>query len=108
MRAHGFPYRELEATGVLMPILEIGVKYRNSAIYDDELRITTWIGELTRVRVKLHYLIERVADDMVLAEAFTLQTFIGTGGRPIRITHHPEAWNWLLKMAPDSGAALKA
>ena len=108
MRAHGFTYRELEATGVLMPILEIGVKYRNSAIYDDELRITTWIGELTRVRVKLHYLIERVEDNKVLAEAFTLQTFIGPGGSPIRITHHPEAWNWLLKMAPDSGVALRA
>lgn len=106
MRAYGFTYRELEAMGVLLPILEIGVKYRYPAVYDDEVRITTWVGELTRVRVKLHYLMERV-DDVLLAEAFTLQTFAGPGGRPIRITHHPEAWEWLLRMTPNGEAASK-
>jgi acyl-CoA thioester hydrolase len=35
MRAYGFTYRELEAMGVLLPIIEIGVKYRYRAVYDD-------------------------------------------------------------------------
>src|SRR5437762_10497464 len=53
MRAFGFTYRQLEEMGVLLPVLEINVRYKAAAVYDDELCITTWVEELTRVRVKL-------------------------------------------------------
>src|SRR5438045_9080803 len=55
MRAFSFTYRQLEEMGVLLPVLEINVRYKAAAVYDDELRITTWVEELTRVRVKLAY-----------------------------------------------------
>ena len=108
MRAHGFTYRQLEEMGVQMPVLELSVRFRRPAYYDDELRITTWVEELSRVRLRLGYEITRVGEDQLLTEGTTEHTFIGRDGRPIRITHHPEAWSWLLKMAPDSEAALKA
>ena len=100
MRAFGFTYRQLEEMGVLLPVLEINVRYRQTAYYDDELRITTWAEELTRTRVKLGYKIERVADDVLLTEAYSLHTFAGPGGKLIRITHYPEAWEKMLRMAP--------
>lgn len=100
MRAFGFTYRQLEEMGVLLPVLEISVHYKQAAYYDDELRITTWLEELTRVRVKLAYRIERVSDDAVLTEAYSLHTFAAPGGRLIRITHYPEAWEKMLRMVP--------
>jgi len=100
MRSFGFTYRQLEEMGVLMPVLEINVRYRYSAVYDDELRITTWVEELTRTRIKLAYRIERVSDQKLLTEAYSLHTFAGPDGRPIRITHHPEAWAKMQAMAP--------
>lgn len=102
MRSFGFTYRQLEEMGVLMPVLEINVRYRYSAVYDDELRITTWVEELTRTRIKLAYRIERVSDQKLLTEAYSLHTFAGPDGRPIRITHHPEAWARLQMMAPSA------
>ena len=87
-------------TRMLLPVLEINVRYRAAAVYDDELRITTWVEELTRVRVKLAYKIERVSDNLLLTEAYSLHTFAGPDGRPIRITHHPEAWEKMQRMAP--------
>jgi acyl-CoA thioester hydrolase len=102
MRAFGFTYRQLEEMGVLLPVLEINVRYRGSASYDDELRITTWTEELTRTRVKLAYRIERVAGNLLLTEAYSLHTFAGRDGRPTMITHHPEAWEQLRKMAPSA------
>lgn len=102
MRAYGFTYRQLEEMGVLLPVLEINVRYRQAAVYDDELRISTWVDELTRVRVKLAYSVTRISDGALLAEAYSLHTFAGPGGRPIRITHHPEAWERLQRMAPSS------
>src|SRR5437870_12594131 len=53
MRAHGFTYRELEAMGVMMPVLELNMRYKQPAYYDDELRVTTWVEELSRVRLIL-------------------------------------------------------
>ena len=102
MRAFGFTYRQLEEMGVLLPVLEINVRYKGSAYYDDELRITTWAEELSRTRVKLAYRIERVFDGLLLTEAYSLHTFAGRDGRPTMITHHPEAWEKMLKMAPPA------
>lgn len=100
MRAYGFTYRQLEEMGVLLPVLEISLRYRQPAVYDDELRISTWVEELTRVRIKLAYTISRTAENVLLCEAFSLHTFAGPGGRPIRITHYPEAWERMLRMLP--------
>lgn len=100
MRSFGFTYRELEEMGVLLPVLEINVKYKQASVYDDELRITTWVDELTRVRIKLAYKIERISDNVLLTEAYSIHTFAGPGGRPIRITHHPEAWAKMQRMTP--------
>jgi acyl-CoA thioester hydrolase len=100
MRAHGFTYRQLEEMGVLLPVIEVNVRYRGSAVYDDELRISTWVGEMTRVRLKLAYEIVRTSDEQVLTEAYTVHIFAGKDGRPIRITHHPDAWAKLQVMAP--------
>ncbi len=101
MRSFGFTYRQLEEMGVLLPVLEISVRYKRAAFYDDELVITTWVEELTRVRIKLAYKIERVSDNSLLTEAYSVHTFAGPGGRPIRITHHPEAWEKMRRMAPS-------
>lgn len=102
MRAYGFTYRELEELGVVMPVLEINVRYRRSCKYDDELRITTWVEELTRTRIKLAYRITRISDDLLLTEASSLHTFVGPDGRPVRITHHKEAWARLQSMSPPA------
>ncbi|MDQ6694389.1 MAG: acyl-CoA thioesterase [Chloroflexota bacterium] len=100
MRAFGFTYRQLEEMGVVMPVLEINVRYRRPAVYDDELCITTWVDELSRTRIKLAYSIVRTSDGKLLTEGSSLHTFTGRDGRPIRITHHPEAWEMMQRMAP--------
>lgn len=99
MRAHGFTYRSLEEMGVVMPVLELSVRYRQSAVYDDEIRISTWLEEFTRTRIKLAYSIVRTSDEVLLTEGYTLHTFTGLDGRPLRITHHPEAWQRLQLMS---------
>lgn len=100
MRSFGFTYSELEKMGVVMPVLEINVRYRHSSFYDDELCITTWVEELSRTKIKLAYTIVRTSDERLLTEGWSLHTFTGTDGRPLRITHHPEAWARLQMMAP--------
>jgi acyl-CoA thioester hydrolase len=98
MRHFGFTYRELEEMGVLLPVVELGIKYRQSARYDDEIRISTWVEEMSRVRLRLAYRMERVGDGALLTEAFTVHTYMDKEGRLLRVTSHPEAWGRLSAM----------
>ncbi len=98
MRHFGFTYSELEKMGVMLPVVEVNVRYKQSSRYDDEIRISTWVEEMKRVRLHLSYRIERVEDGALLAEANTTHTYMGTDGRLLRVTHHPEAWEKLQGM----------
>ncbi|HEX8231601.1 MAG TPA: thioesterase family protein [Chloroflexia bacterium] len=100
MRHFGFTYRQLELTGVLLPVLEVKVRYHTPAYYDDELVISTWVEELSRVRLLLAYRIDRPEDGKLLTEGSSLHTFMGKDGRPIRITRYPGAWERLQSMVP--------
>ena len=46
IRDLGFTYKEMELTGVIMPIVELHVKYLRPAHYDDLLTIHTILKEL--------------------------------------------------------------
>jgi len=55
MRASGHPYRELERNGLLLPVLECGVRYLIGAEYDDCVRIETAVSELRSRSVTFVY-----------------------------------------------------
>jgi acyl-CoA thioester hydrolase len=55
MRSLGFSYREMEESGVLMPVINLTVNYKKPALYDDEVRIVTSVREMPGVRITFHY-----------------------------------------------------
>lgn len=55
LRQLGMTYRELEAMGVIMPVLENRTKFLAPALYDDLLRIVTTIRERPGVRIRFEY-----------------------------------------------------
>lgn len=56
MRVLGFSYKEVEARGIMMPVLEYNIKYKKPAFYDEELTIVTRIKEMpTGVKVNFDY-----------------------------------------------------
>lgn len=46
IRSLGITYKDMEASGVIMPVVEMHVKYLRSAKYDDLLTIKTTLREL--------------------------------------------------------------
>jgi acyl-CoA thioester hydrolase len=55
IREMGFTYKDMEAMGVVMPIVELHVKYIRPAHYDDLLTIKTMLKELpTDHRIEFH------------------------------------------------------
>ncbi len=43
MRQLGFSYKDVEANGILMPVVEFVVNYKKPAFYDEEITIITYI-----------------------------------------------------------------
>jgi acyl-CoA thioester hydrolase len=78
----GFPYRDLEAQGYLLPVIELGVKYQRPALYDDTLTIVTRLKERPVLRITLDYEVRR-GDDL-LVTGFTTHAFINKAGEPVR------------------------
>lgn len=85
LRDAGWSYRDMEADGYLLPVLEANCVYRQSAKYDDELDVRTTGALLSAVRVKFMYDVVRPVDDVLLATGYTVHASIARDGRPFRL-----------------------
>lgn len=55
LRELGVRYKELEESGIWLPVLNFSIHYHKPASYDDELLIETTISELPSARIKFEY-----------------------------------------------------
>lgn len=84
LRSLGWTYREMEAAGVSLPVIEAHCEYRRPARYDDEIEVRTEGRMLSPVKMKFDYTVVR-ADGLIAAEGYTLHAAIGDNGRPCRL-----------------------
>jgi acyl-CoA thioester hydrolase len=82
LKEHGISYRDLEAAGYRLPVLEVHVKYLKPACYDDGVTVITTLAERPLLRIELSYEVRRDAD--LLATGRTVHAFIDREGRPVR------------------------
>jgi acyl-CoA thioester hydrolase len=82
LKEHGLPYRELEAAGYFLPVVEMAARYQRPAHYDDTLEITTLLHEKPIARIRLEYEVRRGAE--LIATGHTVHAFIDREGRPTR------------------------
>ena len=85
LRDTGMTYREIEAEGIQLPVIEAHCEYRQGARYDDDVEITTRATKLSPVRVQFDYEATRRADGATLATGHTVHATIDRQGRPIRM-----------------------
>ena len=85
LRAVGRSYREMEAEGIGLPVIEAHCEYMVAARYDDELQVRTWGKLLSPARVEFNYEISRPADSTVNAVGRTVHAAVDTNGRPCRL-----------------------
>jgi acyl-CoA thioester hydrolase len=76
MRARGHSYREFEATGLMLVVAEMNVKYLGAAQFDDELSLLTSVVRSRGVRIEHAYELTRVHADSGTIE--TLVTGVST------------------------------
>lgn len=82
LREQGFPYRQLEAEGYRIPVLEVSAKYFRPAVYDDTLTVQATIREKPSVRIRIQYEVRR--GDELLATGASSHAFCDLRGQPTR------------------------
>lgn len=83
LRAAGRSYRDLERDGVFMPVVELQVRYRRSARFDDTLTLTTTAVATGPSRIRFS---TRIANGETLcAEADVIVAAVDANGRPQRL-----------------------
>jgi acyl-CoA thioester hydrolase len=85
IRAVGKSYRDLEADGIALPVIEAHCEFRSPARYDDELQVKTWGELLSPARVEFRYEVSRPADGTVNALGRTVHAAVDQSGRPCRL-----------------------
>lgn len=84
LRKLGLTYKELEAMGVMMPVLENKSKFLSAALYDDHLKIVTTIREKPGVRIRFEYEIFNGEGKLIHQGETTLAFVDKNTGRPCR------------------------
>ena len=92
LRSAGLTYAEMERRGVMMPIVDVNVKYRQPAYYDELLSVTAIVEDMPMARMLFKYEI-RGEDGRDIASGSTTLGFID------KETRRPQrAPKWLLEV----------
>jgi acyl-CoA thioester hydrolase len=85
LRQKGGSYREIEAAGILLPVIEATCSYRASARYDEMLVVRTVITRMRRASLTFEYELRREGEDAILCTGKTVHASVGRDGRPCRM-----------------------
>lgn len=76
---------DLIADGILFPITEVQCKYRQSAYFDEMIRVEARLVDFSRAKLCFAYRVVRETDNVLLAEGTTQNVFTDDKGRVIRL-----------------------
>lgn len=85
LRGMGFTYRELEADGLRLPVIEATARFVRPALYDDVLDIRTTVASLGGASVGFEYAVHRDGAGAPIAHGRTLHAAVDRDGRPRRL-----------------------
>lgn len=100
IRALGLTYAEIEARGIMLPVLEAGLRYLRPSRYDDLLDIHTKVTH-TKVKIRFDYVVRRQGEEHALCLGHTVHACVSKDGRPTR------APDWLLAALAPAAALRK-
>lgn len=75
LRELGISYREMEESGVMLPVISMSLNYKKSARYDEVVKVKTQLKKTPTVKIEFDYTITNLQGE-ILVEASTTLAFI--------------------------------
>ena len=85
MRDAAYPYREIEESGYVYPIIDLGIQFYQPLYYDDSMWIYTRPAELQRVRLRFDYIITHTDTGADVCRGYTRHCALNTRGNPVAV-----------------------
>jgi acyl-CoA thioester hydrolase len=85
LRTLGWSYREMEDTGVLLPVIEAHCEYKRPARYDDEIEVRTSGRLASPARMEFDYEVVVTGPRALAAIGRTAHAATTREGRPCRL-----------------------
>jgi acyl-CoA thioester hydrolase len=90
MRARGRTYKEVEAAGIYLPLVESHLRYHAPAFYDDILTVETFIVFAQRASIKMGYRFwAEGKPEKPIVTGYTIHALTDAKGRVLRV---PKDW----------------
>ena len=84
LRAIGLTYKEMEAEGIMMPVVSLQIQYKKPALYDELITIRTKLKDLPSTKIEFDYEILNEKGEL-LSTANTVLVFVDARTfRPVR------------------------
>ena len=84
LRAIGLTYKEMEAEGIMMPVVSLQIQYKKPALYDELITIRTKLKDLPSTKIEFDYEILNEKGQL-LSTANTILVFVDAKTfRPVR------------------------
>lgn len=82
LRNIGFSYKWMEDNGIHLPVVELLVKYKAPAYYDDILTVTTTLKKIPTYRIDFYYEIHN-QDGLLLIKGETSLVFVNSATKKL-------------------------
>ena len=79
--AIGVSYAQVEADGIISPVVEVQGRYKHTTTFDDVIEIAVYVKSTTTFKLKLGYTMR--CGDNVVFEGWSLHCFLDKEGHPI-------------------------
>jgi acyl-CoA thioester hydrolase len=85
MREAAYPYKEVEESGFVYPIIKVELDYFRPLYYDDCMHIHTRPADMERVRLQFDYIITHGETGELVCKGFTRHCATNASGTPVEI-----------------------
>ena len=65
LRSLGMTYESMEASGIMMPVLELKCKYLKPALYDQEITVKVIIEKMPGIRIHFNYELYNEQEELI-------------------------------------------
>ena len=100
----GFPYSQMEHSGVMTPLIELQCKYRKPAHYEDELIVTATVSKLSGVKIEFYYEVFLESEEKPICTGTTTHALVSS--KDFHIINvkkeFPEIYHIMEKMANNN------
>ena len=79
--AIGASYAQIEADGIISPVIEVGGKFKHTTTFDDVIEVAVYIKSATTFKLKIGYSMYCGGNEVF--EGFSLHCFLDKEGHPI-------------------------